>query len=135
MSREANLIAVKAKLRRLVDACLKQAESHPDFAVELEDILLSDSLKRDMPRKRPRVDVDVVNELANSGEDGLKSRLDALADSELRLLAKADGALNGKELKEVDRSQVIDALIAVAMRKLNQGGSFLGLSKNDRKTT
>jgi hypothetical protein len=135
MSADANLPAIKAKLRRLVDACLEQAESNPDFAAQLEDILLSDNLKRDKPKKRPRVDVDVVSELAKAGPDGLRKRLDGLAESELRQVAKADGALNGKEVKEADRSRLIDALMAYADRKLNQGGSFLGVSKTTDTAT
>ena len=116
MSADTNLPAIKAKLRRLIDACLDQAESNPAFAAQLEDILLSDNLKRDKPQKRPRVDVDVVSELAKTGPVGLRKRLDSLAESELRQVAKADRALNGKEVKEADRTRLIDALLAYADR-------------------
>jgi hypothetical protein len=122
------LKALEIKLTNLLRCILDEAERSDDFAQQLEDILISDSLKNILreSKKKPKKNVfNAVGFLHENGVDKLREELEGKTDSELREILRSEGIKKGKELKSIDRQQMIEELISISGQRLSQGSSFL----------
>jgi hypothetical protein len=72
-------------------------------------------------RKQP---FNAVEHLHNFGVDELRKHLDEMTNTELVQVLRAQGSKKGKA-KNPERTKIIEEVIAIATRKLNQGSVFL----------
>jgi hypothetical protein len=124
----ARLKAIQTKLQNLVACVVAKAAEDPAFAHELEEVLLSDSLKRKLASpsgKSKRNLLSAVTVLHTKGENGLRAELEMLTDDELRRVARAEGLFKGRDLKTISRAELLAEIISSAQRRLTQGESFL----------
>ena len=122
------LKAIEIKLNSLVRCILTEAEKNTEFAGQLEEILISDSLKNDLgesKRRTPKELFNVVGFLHENGVDKLREELETKTDSELREILRSEGIKKGKELKTVERQQMLEEIVISSQRRLTQGASFL----------
>jgi len=122
------LKAIEIKLNGLVRCILDEAGRNAEFANQLETILISDSLKSALgePKKKlPREIFNVVGFLHENGLDKLREELERKTDSELREILRSEGLKKGKDLKSVEREQMLEEIITSSQRRLTQGASFL----------
>ncbi|MHB8335785.1 MAG: hypothetical protein ACYDEE_00010 [Ignavibacteriaceae bacterium] len=129
MSNEEKIkTAIEIKLSSLLNCVLNEIEKNPSFAKEIENILLSDSLKKTLKEKKNKKDKTFFNTLEflqNQNVGELRSELNLKTITELKEIMKKDGNKKAKELKDLSREQIIESIIQNAQRKLNQGRSFL----------
>jgi hypothetical protein len=127
-SDDHELKAVKIRLDALVRCIIAKAESDTDFAEQLKEILLTDSLRssiRTKPSGKLRRDVfDPVGFLAQNNEEGLAHELSAKTTSELRDIVRAYRIVAPKAAKTKERDELFDLVVTYALRKLDQGGVF-----------
>jgi hypothetical protein len=120
--------ALEVKLTSLVNCILNKAASDTEFATQLEEVLLSDSLRVVLQENKKKAQKSTFNPIAFLREnsiDILKAELERKTDSELRLIVRAEGIKKGKELKSMERQQMIDEVIQNSERRLKQGSVFL----------
>ena len=123
-----NLKAIERKLTNLVNCILNKASTDPEFASQLYDILISDSLKAILreKKKRPKeLAFNLVAFLHEHGKEELLKTLREKPDSDLRIMLRSEGIRKGKELKALERQQMIDEIFAHSEKKLKQGSVFL----------
>lgn len=63
--------------------------------------------------------------LRENGQDTLKSQLDKMTNDELKEIIRSYNIKKSKEIKGIDRSQMVSDIIQYAERELNRGGVFL----------
>jgi hypothetical protein len=122
------LRALETKLTNLSRCILNEAERNDEFARRLEEVLISDSLRNILgeTKKKPQKDIfNSVGFLHENGEGKLREELERKTDSELREILRSEGIKKGKELKVINRQQVIEEIITNSQRRLTQGASFL----------
>lgn len=120
--------ALEVKLSSLLNCILNEVERNPVFAREIENILISDSLKKTLREKKSRknkIHFNVLEFLQNHNIEELRSELNLKSITELKEIIRKDGVKKVKELKDLSREQIIESIIQNAQRKLNQGSSFL----------
>lgn len=120
--------AIETKLSNLLNCILNEVDKNPIFAKEIEDVLLSDSLKRilkEKKNKKIKINFNTLEYLQNNNPEELRTVLNIKSLTELKAILKNDGAKKAKELKDLSREQIIENIIENAQRKLNQGSSFL----------
>ena len=127
-SDDQELNAVKARLAALLRCIVTKAESDTDFAAELKEILLSDtirtSIRKRVPRKQAREVFDPVAFLGSADGKRLGQELSSKTTSDLRDIIRVHRVLPPKRAKTTEREELIDLLLAYAQRKLDQGGAF-----------
>lgn len=124
----AILKSLETKLTNLVTCVLNKASNDPEFARQLEEILLSDSLQktlREGKKKAKKHDFHPVAFLHEHGEEKLRMELEGKTDAELRVVLRSEGIRKGKELKSIERKEMIEEIMVDSSRKLKQGSSFL----------
>lgn len=81
------------------------------------------------PKKQKKPDfTEVFNPLKylrENGQDNLKSQLDKMTNDELREIIRSYNIKKAKEMKGVERSQMVADIMQYAERELNRGGVFL----------
>jgi hypothetical protein len=120
--------AIETKLTNLLNCILNEVEKNPSFAKQVEEILLSDSLKKIIKEKKGKKTKIVFNSmefLQKHSIDELRLELNGKSQTELKEILKKDGSKKEKELKDLSREQIIEHILQNAQRKLNQGSSFL----------
>jgi hypothetical protein len=128
----SNLKKIELKLKNLVRCVLDKAATDSDFSRQLEEILLSDSLSQVIatPKCKPaRSDFKSVDYLDQHGESKLREELNCKTDTELRQILKEESNRKVKDLKNVERQQIIDDIVANTNRVLKQGSSFLQVNE------
>lgn len=126
--------ALETRLQALVRCVLKKAQADPDFAGQLEEILLSDSLRTSLRSKESaapasRSVFDPVGYLQDHGQDRLRRELRERPNSELMDVVRFYRIVKGKAAKGLDRATMVEQILAYAERSLKQGGAFLRDSK------
>ncbi len=124
----AQLKAIQTKLQNLVACVVAKAAQDPAFAHELEEVLLSDSLKKKLAStsaKSKKHVLSPVTVLHGKGESGLRAELETLTDDELRRVVREEGLFKGRELKSISRVDLLTEIISSAQRRLTQGEAFL----------
>ena len=122
------LRAIEIKLTNIVNAVINKAATDPEFANQLEEVLISDSLRKILGEKNKKAKKPAFNPVAYLHEhdkDKLRVELDGKTDSELRLILRSEGIRKGKELKSLERQQMIDEIALYSDRTLKQGSAFL----------
>lgn len=122
------LKALESKLTNLVHCILNEAQRNDEFARQLEEVFISDSLRKILgeSKKKPQRDVfNVIGFLHENGEAKLRAELERKTDSELREILRSEGIKKGKELKVTTRQQMVEEIITNSQRRLTQGSSFL----------
>lgn len=120
--------ALETKLTNLLRCVLTEAEKNEEFAQRLEEILISDSLRNILGENKKKLQKDafnVVGFLHEHGEDKLREELGIKTDSELKEILRSEGIKKGKELRTIDRQQMIEEIVTKSQRRLRQGSSFL----------
>jgi hypothetical protein len=120
--------AIETKLYNLLNCILNEVDKNSIFAKEIEDVLLSDSLKRilkEKKNKKIKINFNTLDYLQKNNLEELRTELNSKSLTELKAILKNDGAKKAKELKDLSREQIIENIIENAQRKLNQGSSFL----------
>jgi len=124
----SSLKAIQTKLQNLVAVVVAKATEDPVFAHELGEVLLSESLKKKPSKplgKSKKSHLNTVSILHNNGENGLTAELEMQTDDELRRLARAGGLFKGREIKSIQRAELLKEILSSAKRRLTQGESFL----------
>ena len=128
-----NLKKLEVKLKNLVKCILDKAETDSEFSRQLEEILLSDSLNQVISTRKSkpaRSSFKSVDYLDQHGESKLREELNSKTDTELQQILKGESNRKVKDLKNVERQQLIGDIIANADRVLKQGSSFLQVSES-----
>lgn len=128
-----NLKNLEIKLKKLVECILSKAASDPEFAQQLEEALSGNSLPRSVPskvskNKNPQKAFNAVSYLQEYGESLMREELESKTDTELKQILQAISSKKAKDLKNIERQQLIDEIVVNASRVLNQGSSFLQIS-------
>jgi hypothetical protein len=128
-SDDPELKAVEDRLGALVRCILAKAEADPEFAGQLKELFLSDTLRLALrskgSKKGRRAVFDLVGFLSQHGLDVLRRELTDKPTSELAEVARQHKVIPQKVIKSMDRDELIEKLVAHAERKLSQGGVFL----------
>lgn len=127
-SNPPNLKNLEIKLKNLVECVLNKAATDSEFAHQLEEILLSESLRKIVSTRKnkpARSSFNSVDYLHQYGEDKLRDELESKVDVELKQILQAGSNKKNKDLESIERQQLIDEIIANANRVLKQGSSFL----------
>ncbi|QDV36962.1 hypothetical protein [Tautonia plasticadhaerens] len=122
------LKALEMKLGALVRCVVKKAQDDPQFAEQLQEILLSDKLKAGLKERKPaetKPTFNPVSQLQAHGRDGLIRMLDGMPTSDLSGVVRLQRIIKGKAAKSLDRSALIEAIVAYSERSLSQGSAFL----------
>jgi len=122
------LKALKTKLTNLVNCVLNKAAIDAEFATQLEEVLISDSLRAILREKKKKARKSVFNPVAYLHEhdkDKLRVELEGKTDSELQLILRSEGIRKGKALKNIERQQMIDEIVLNSEHRLKQGSAFL----------
>jgi hypothetical protein len=125
------LKAIHAKLQNLVACIVAKAWKDPAFATELEEVLLSDSLKKKLANPAGKSKKHLINSvgvLHAKGDSGLRTELEMFTDDQLRHVARSEGLFKGRDLKTISRADLLADIISSAQRRLTQGESFLKTS-------
>jgi hypothetical protein len=120
--------ALEGKLNALVHCVLRQARSDPAFAAQLEEVLLSDSLRTKLIGKKsasPKSGFNPVEHLQAHGQESLRRELEDKPNSELSDVVRFHRIVKGKAAKVLDRTTMVEEILAYAERSLKQGGAFL----------
>jgi hypothetical protein len=120
--------ALEVKLTNLVKCVLNKAAADAEFAAQLEDILLSDSLQSMVQENKKKTQKSTFNPVAflrENNEDILKMELDQKTNNELQVVVRGEGIKKGKALKSMERQQMIDEIVENSKRMLKHGGVFL----------
>lgn len=128
-----NLKDLEIKLKKLVECILSKAASDTEFAQQLEEALSGNSLPRSVPlkaskNKNPKKAFNAVSYLQEHGESLMREELESKTDTELKQTLQAISSKKAKDLKNIERQQLIDEIVVNASRVLNQGSSFLQIS-------
>ncbi len=127
-NKEESIKALEARLYAFVQIVLDEASRNPEFSHQLEGVLLGDTVKVvhvEPSKKKIKESLDVVGFLHEHGENKLREALSTKADNELKTIVRAEGIRKGKELKALERHQMIEEILQTAARRLGQGKSFL----------
>jgi len=124
------LKALETKLYNFVRCVIDKAASDEPFRVELEKILLTDSLSKKLREKvsrggSKRPAFQPVAFLHERGIEELRRKLDDMTDHELRLVVRSEGIRKGKDVNALERAVLIEEIMASSTRRLKQGSSFL----------
>jgi hypothetical protein len=128
-----NLRKLEVKLKNLVDCILDKAATDPEFSRQLEEILLSDSPSQVISTRKSkpaRSSFRSVDYLDQHGEEKLGQELNSKTDTELRQILKEESNRKVKDLKNIERQQLIEEIITNADRVLKKGSSFLQVSES-----
>ena len=133
-SNDPELKAVESRLAALVRCVVAKAEADPEFAGELKELFLSESLRVALRlkggKKGLRAVFDPVAFLSKHSDDALRQDLADRPTSELAEIARVQRVAPPKSIKGMDRDELTAKLVAHAKHKLSQGGVFL---KSDSK--
>lgn len=119
---------IESKLTNLIRVVLNEAEVNHEFYLKLEEVIVSDSLKaipKISKKQQAKAYFNVVAFLKEQGAEKLTAHLETQPNDDLREILRAEGIRKGKELKSIERQQMIEEIIQTAERRLNQGKSFL----------
>jgi len=72
-----------------------------------------------------KTDFNAVSYLQDNGEDKLQEELNKKTDTELRQVLRSEGVKTGKDLKTIEREEMIQEIISNTKRRLKQGSAFL----------
>lgn len=125
---QALLKAIQTKLTNLVACVLNKAAHDAAFARELDEILLSDSLRKVIVRGKAKGGKLLFNPVAflhEHGAERLRAELELKTDAELREIVRAQGVIKGAALRTAERQAMISELMVSAEHRLKQGASFL----------
>jgi hypothetical protein len=128
-----NLKKLEVKLKNLVKCILDKAETDSEFSRQLEKILLSDSLSQTISTRKSkpaRSNFKSVDYLDQHGESKLREELNSKTDTELQQILKEESNRKVRDLRNVERQQLINDIITNADRVLKQGSSFLQVSES-----
>jgi len=133
-SDDPELKAVEGRLVALVRCVLAKAEADAEFAGQLKELFLSDTLRTALrskvSKKARRAVFDPVAFISKHGPDALRQKLADKPTSELAEIGRLHRVASPKAIKGMDRDELTAKLVAHAKQKLSQGGVFL---KSDSK--
>ena len=124
----AQIKALEIKLTNLVNCILNKALVDAEFANRLEEVLISDSLRVLLKERKKKPIKSVFNPVAflqEHNEIELRTELEEKTDTDLRSILRSEGIRKGKELKNIERQQMINEIVQSSIRRLKQGSSFL----------
>lgn len=130
---QPNLKKLEVKLKKLMECILDKAATDSEFSRQLEEILLSDSLSQVISTRKSKPErsgFKSVDYLDQYGESKLREELNSKTNTELRQILREESNRKVKDLKNVERQQLIDDISANADRVLKQGSSFLQVSES-----
>jgi hypothetical protein len=137
---ESNTLkAIESKLTNLVSCILKKAESDPDFADQIEKILLDDSPQikpsSNKTRTKKQKIFSTVAYLHEHGDTKLQEELDKKTDDELKSIMRSEGIkiTKGKRAKSIERQEIIEKIVLHSQQRLNQGSVFLSIRNTQEK--
>ena len=126
-----NLKNLEIKLKNLMKCVLDKAATDSEFARQLEESLSSDSLHKivsSSKSKSKKIIFNAVAYLHKHDESELRKELENKIDTELKQILQAESNKKGKDLKNIERQQLIDEIITNANCVLKQGSSFLQIN-------
>ena len=128
--------ALQRKLKDLVDCVLAKVEEDSSFAEQLAQILLTDAARDRLGKKgKHKKAGDIFNPVLfhkEHGEQELYRQLESKTDDDLRAIARMQGLRKGKELKTLEREQLLIEIVDGAKAKLKQGKTVAGVESSDR---
>lgn len=112
------------KLRALVDCVIAQADKDAEFAEKLGQILLDEKSEAPPSKSLPKQPGQAFNPvlfLKEHGEAALLRELETQTDDGLRTVLRFQGLRKGKELKRIERRDMVREIVDGAKAKLRQG--------------
>jgi hypothetical protein len=136
----AILKALKSKINKLVKVVLDEATLNSDFRQKLENALLEPSSYNSSSKAAKSVTkiskltkakekINLVSFLQENGKERLADELSLKTDTELKAILRTERIKEPRELKTIERQQMIDAILKNASQNLNQGIRVSGISK------
>lgn len=129
---DPELKAVEQRLAALVRCVLAKAAADEEFAGQLKEILLSESLRTSVRKqaaaKTERPVFDPVRFLDASGEEALRQHLSLMPKSELADVARRYRVAPPKRVKGMEQPELVQELMRYAEQRLTQGNVFLKLT-------
>ena len=128
-----NLKKLEFKLKNLMKCVLDKAATDSEFSRQLEEILISDSLRQAISTRKSKTTKSGFNSvvyLDQHGQNKLQEELESKTNTELQQILKEESNRKVKDFKNVERKQLIDDIIANADRALKQGSSFLRVNES-----
>lgn len=122
------LKGVEKKLEALVRCVINKARNDKEFAEQLQEILLSDSLRESLREKKSsiaKIAFNPVSFLQDHGPERLREELESKPKSELFDIVRSYRIVKGKPVKHLDRTHMLEEILGFAEKSLNQGGAFL----------
>jgi len=127
---DSELKVVEDRLIALVKCIVAKARADAEFAEQLNELLLSDTLRtavRSKGSKKNRQEVfDPVAYLNQHSAEALRQCLGDKPQSELVDIARKQRLAQSKSLKTMERDDLIAKLVAEAQRRLDRGGVWFG---------
>ena len=123
--------ALRRKLRDLVkrpdlvDCVMAKADDDTAFADQLAQILLSETASERAPRRvtrpKPKQTFNPVQFLKDHGEAALDRELEGRTDDDLRNILRYHGLRRGKDVKKLERAEMLRVIANGSRTKLKQG--------------
>lgn len=126
-----NLKNLEIKLKNLMKCVLDKAAIDSEFAHQLEEALSSNSPHKIVSSGKSKSRKSTFNTVAylhEYNESKLRDELENKTDAELKQILQAESNKKGKDLKNIERQQLVDEIIANANCVLKQGSSFLQIN-------
>lgn len=134
---DAEVKAIEDRLVALVKCVIAKARADAEFAEQLNELLLSDTLRaaiRSKGSKKSRQEVfDPVAYLSQHNATALQQCLAGKPLFELVEVATKEKLARPKAIKRMERDVLITELVAYAERRLNRTGVFIGNGKSERQ--
>jgi len=115
------------KLKEFFNVIESEAKTNPDFLDKLANVF---ELKKDFDTKQIATAkvkepiINIVEVLHNDGEESLRKELELLTNDKLLKLANQEGIKKFKNIKNIDRVDLVNALVVTAKNRLSQGKAF-----------
>ena len=117
--------ALRRKLRQFVECVMAKADEDAAFADQLAEIFLGDAAGERAPQKsdvqQTKQTFNPVLFLKDHGEPALVRELESRTDDDLRGILRFQGLRRGKELKRLERTEMLREITEGARTKLKQG--------------
>jgi len=79
----------------------------------------------DTQSRSKKTDFNAVSYLQDNGEEKLQEELNKKTDTELKQVLRSEGMKTGKDLKTIEREEMIQEIISNTKRRLKHGSAFL----------
>lgn len=124
-------VAVRRRLKALMEIILDEAAQNPEFLIKLDSLLghrgdgYSDALDARSSGSKRVPGPNLLEVLHSSGESVLRDELESMTTDQLARTAVQEGVRKSKEAKALVRGELVELMIETTKNRLRQGESFV----------